>query len=176
MSARHLNRAPQKPSEAAQLCVFVLGMQYLYLGVLKCVFGYGYAEYVLVSTWSGICCVLQQFPHNECHSGEWIHSEFNAFGVRCALWLISHSSLHCADLSGCNMTWWQLWPFGISTRGKKIDPPHPKNTPFCVYLVAPCSSQGATLQVTLWCHLVVWWSVCGTPPPWNVISGQLRQF
>ncbi len=35
--------------EAAQLCVFILGMRYLGPGVLKCVFGFRCAVYVLVS-------------------------------------------------------------------------------------------------------------------------------
>ena len=40
-SARHLYRAAVEPGKAAQLCVFVLGTWYLYLVVLKHVFGYG---------------------------------------------------------------------------------------------------------------------------------------
>ena len=38
-----------KRGQAAQLCVFILGIPYLYLGVLKHVFGYGCVVYVLVS-------------------------------------------------------------------------------------------------------------------------------
>ena len=34
--------------KAAQLCVFILGMGYLSLGVLRCVFGVRYAVYVLI--------------------------------------------------------------------------------------------------------------------------------
>ncbi len=37
-------------SKAAQLCVFILGMQYLYLGVLKHVFGCGCVLSILVTT------------------------------------------------------------------------------------------------------------------------------
>ena len=37
-------------SQAAQLCVFILGMQYLHLGVLRCVFGVRYAVSVLVTS------------------------------------------------------------------------------------------------------------------------------
>ena len=48
-SGRHLYRAAVEPGQAAQLGVFVLGMQYLYLCVLMCVFGYGCAVYVLVT-------------------------------------------------------------------------------------------------------------------------------
>ncbi len=33
------------------------------------------------------------------------------------------------------------------------------------FLVAPCCSQGATLQVTLRCRLSIRWSVCRTPSP-----------
>ncbi len=47
-----------------------------------------------------------------------------------------------------------------------------------VFLVAPCCSQGATLQVTLWCRLVVCLVVClwEQPPPQTWFSLQLRQF
>ncbi len=41
VSARHLYRVTVKLDRVAQLCVFILGMQYLNLGVLKRVFGYG---------------------------------------------------------------------------------------------------------------------------------------
>ncbi len=44
-------RAVAEPGEAAQLCMFILGIWYLYLylGILKCVFRYGRVVYVLVS-------------------------------------------------------------------------------------------------------------------------------
>ena len=47
--ARHLYRVAVELGKAAQLCVFILGRQYLYLGVLSNVFGYGCAVFVLVS-------------------------------------------------------------------------------------------------------------------------------
>ena len=34
-----------------------------------------------------------------------------------------------------------------------------------LFLVTPCCSQGATLQVTLWCHLSSCLSMAGPPPP-----------
>ena len=37
----YIYRATVELSEAAQLCVFILGMQYLYLGILKYVLGMG---------------------------------------------------------------------------------------------------------------------------------------
>ncbi len=43
-------RVVAKLGEAAQLCVFILGMQYFYLGVLKGVFRYGCAVFVLVTS------------------------------------------------------------------------------------------------------------------------------
>ena len=46
-------RAAAKLGKAAQLYVFILGMRYLYLGVLKRVFGYGCALSVLVTTKAG---------------------------------------------------------------------------------------------------------------------------
>ncbi len=47
--ARHLCRITAEPGVAAQLCVFTLGMWYLYLGVLMGVFRVKCAVYVLVS-------------------------------------------------------------------------------------------------------------------------------
>ncbi len=40
-SARHLKRAAVEPGEAPQLCLFILGMQYLGLGVLWVCLGLG---------------------------------------------------------------------------------------------------------------------------------------
>ena len=47
-------RAAAEPGKAAQLCVFILGTQHLYLRVLMCVFGYGCAVYVLVKSLSAL--------------------------------------------------------------------------------------------------------------------------
>ena len=41
-------RVTAELGKATQLCVFILGVQYLYLGVLKHVFGYGCVVYVLI--------------------------------------------------------------------------------------------------------------------------------
>ena len=46
--ARHLYKATVELGEAAQLCVFIICMQHLYLRVLMCVFGYGFVVSVLV--------------------------------------------------------------------------------------------------------------------------------
>ncbi len=43
-----------KRGQAAQLCVFILGTQYLYLGVLMHVFMFRYVVYVLVSFLSSL--------------------------------------------------------------------------------------------------------------------------
>ncbi len=51
VSARHLYRAAVEPVEATQLLGFILGMWYLYLGVLKHVFGYGCVVYILITKW-----------------------------------------------------------------------------------------------------------------------------
>ncbi len=52
-SARHLYRVAVEPGEVAQLCVFILGMPYLYLGVLSVCLGMGvwymYSSLVLLS-------------------------------------------------------------------------------------------------------------------------------
>ncbi len=42
-------RVAAEPDEAAQLCMFILGMRYLYLGVLMYVFRVRYAVYILVT-------------------------------------------------------------------------------------------------------------------------------
>ncbi len=48
VSARHLYSATVEPGKAAQLCVFILGMRYFYLGVLSLCLGMG-VPYILVS-------------------------------------------------------------------------------------------------------------------------------
>ncbi len=47
-ASRHLYRVTVEPGKAAKLCVFILGMQFLYPGVLRRVFGFWCALSVLV--------------------------------------------------------------------------------------------------------------------------------
>ncbi len=67
-SARHLYRVAAEPGEAAQLCVFILDIQYLYLGVLKPAFGYRCVVCVLVT--KQLLFVLSHCvpPRNHAHS------------------------------------------------------------------------------------------------------------
>ena len=55
-SSKAFYRVAAEPGEAAQLYVFILGMWYLSLGVLRCVFGVRYAVSVLVARYR--CTVL----------------------------------------------------------------------------------------------------------------------
>ncbi len=68
------------------------------------------------------------------------------------------------------------WPFGFGAEGFYVPSKMLQNGFFFThwemlfqfaFLVAPCCSQGATLQVTLWCHPVVcpWQDLCPTPYP-----------
>ena len=50
VSARHLYGAAAELGKATQLCVFILGTQYLSLGVLRCVFGVRYVVSVLLKS------------------------------------------------------------------------------------------------------------------------------
>ena len=47
-SARHLKMAAVEPGETTQLCVYILGIRYFSLGVLRHVFGVRYAVSILV--------------------------------------------------------------------------------------------------------------------------------
>ena len=55
---------------AAQLCVFILGTQYLNLSVLMGVFGVRYAAYVLVITLAELCLTLKLTTHLGPEPGE----------------------------------------------------------------------------------------------------------
>ena len=80
VSARHLYSATVEPGKAAQLCVFILGMRYFYLGVLSLCLGMG-VPYILVS--------------NMWHFAFWMRALFHMetfMPKRMLLWVSWHSA------------------------------------------------------------------------------------
>ena len=86
--------------KAAQLHVFILGMQYLYLGALKCAIGYGCAAYVLVTTYRTWCtnkavCIPGRIKCQPRHGIEYLCS-LSTYRT----WVETDSSWHYTNTAG----------------------------------------------------------------------------